>query len=143
MTKTESETRANRIDPVLRDAGWGVIAGSHVARELTIAPGRIMGGGQRGATLSADYVLSYRGRQLAVVEAKKASLGHTAGVGQAKDYATRLQTRMAYATNGIGWYSIDINTGAEGDLTLPSPGPLDITGLRRCVTRKALSGQAA
>ena len=24
MTETESDTRANRIDPVLRDAGWGV-----------------------------------------------------------------------------------------------------------------------
>lgn len=126
MTETEADTRANRIDPVLRDAGWGVVEGSHIARELTIAPGRIMGGGQRGATLSADYVLSYRGRQLAVVEAKKAGRGHTAGVGQAKDYATRLQTRMAYATNGIGWYGIDMNTGTEGELALPFPGPLDL-----------------
>ena len=23
-TETEADTRANRIDPVLRDAGWGV-----------------------------------------------------------------------------------------------------------------------
>ncbi|MCB5198780.1 DEAD/DEAH box helicase family protein [Loktanella sp. TSTF-M6] len=126
MIETEADTRANRIDPVLREAGWGVVEGSHVARELTIAPGRIMGGGQRGVTLSADYVLSYRGRQLAVVEAKKVSLGHTTGVGQAKDYAARLQTRMAYATNGLGWYQIDMHTGAEGDLTLPFPGPLDL-----------------
>lgn len=123
MTETEADTRANRIDPVLRDAGWGVVAGSHVARELTIAPGRIMGAGQRGTSLSADYVLSMRGRQLAVIEAKRAGLGHTDGVGQAKDYARRLQARMAYATNGHGWYGIDMNTGTEGDLTAPFPTP--------------------
>ena len=61
MTETEADTRANRIDPVLRDAGWGVVEGSQVARELTIAPGRIMGGGQRGVTLSADSILFFRG----------------------------------------------------------------------------------
>ena len=126
MIETEADTRANRIDPVLRDAGWGVVEGSHIARELTIAPGRIMGAGQRGDRLSADYVLSMRGRQLAVVEAKRAGLGHTDGVGQAKDYARRLQARMAYSTNGHGWYGIDMNTGAEGDLTAPFPTPQEL-----------------
>jgi len=120
--ETESDTRANRIDPVLRDAGWGVVDGTHVHREL-ICPGRILGGGQRGTALSADYVLSYRGRKLAVIEAKKAGLGHTTGVGQAKDYARRLKARFAYATNGIGWYGIDMHTGAEGDIALPFPTP--------------------
>ena len=83
-------------------------------REL-ICPGRITGGGGRVNPLSADYVLTYRGRKLAVIEAKRAGLGHTAGVGQAKDYARRLQTRFAYSTNGLGWYGIDMNTGKEGD----------------------------
>jgi type I restriction enzyme, R subunit len=46
-------------------------------------------------------------------------------VGQAKDYAQRLQARFAYATNGIGWYGIDMVTGAEGDLALPFPTPED------------------
>ncbi|MEN5059692.1 DEAD/DEAH box helicase family protein [Luteimonas sp. TWI1416] len=121
-TETEADTRANRIDPVLRDAGWGVIDGAQVQREL-ICPGRILAGGQRGTALSADYVLSYRGRKLAVIEAKKAGLGHTSGVGQAKDYAGRLKARYAYATNGIGWYGIDMQTGAEGDIALPFPTP--------------------
>lgn len=122
MHETEADTRANRIDPVLRDAGWGVVEGAQVHREL-ICPGRILGGGQRGTALSADYVLSYRGRKLAVIEAKRAGLGHSAGVGQAKDYAARLQARFAYATNGIGWYGIDMDTGAEGDIALPFPTP--------------------
>jgi type I restriction enzyme, R subunit len=120
--ETEADTRANRIDPVLRDAGWGVMDGAHVHREL-ICPGRILGGGQRGTALSADYVLSYRGRKLAVIEAKRAGLGHSTGVGQAKDYAGRLKARFAYATNGIGWYGIDMHTGAEGDIALPFPTP--------------------
>ena len=123
--ETEADTRANRIDPVLRAAGWGVEEGAHVHREQ-ICPGRILSGGQRGTPLSADYVLSYRGRKLAVIEAKKASLGHTAGVGQAKDYATRLQARFAYATNGIGWYGIDMHTGEEADLALPFPTPQEL-----------------
>ncbi len=122
MGETEADTRANRIDPVLRDAGWGVVDGTRVYREL-ICPGRILAGGQRGTPLSADYVLSYRGRKLAVIEAKRAGLGHTTGVGQAKDYAGRLKARFAYASNGIGWYGIDMHTGTEGDIALPFPTP--------------------
>lgn len=124
-TETEADTRANRIDPALREAGWGVVAGSRVNREM-ICPGRITGGGGRANPLSADYVLSYRDRKLAVIEAKRAGLGHTAGVGQAKDYATRLQARFAYASNGIGWYAIDMSTGKEGDLALPFPSPQEL-----------------
>ncbi len=126
MLETEADTRANRIDPVLREAGWGVVPGSHVARELTISPGRILGGGQRAASLSADYVLSFRGRQLAVIEAKRFGLGHTSGVGQAKQYAALLKARFGYATNGGGWYGIDMHTGAEGDIALPFPTPEDL-----------------
>ena len=125
MIETEADTRANRIDPVLRAAGWGVVEGSKVNREM-ICPGRITGGGGRVNPLSADYVLSYRDRKLAVIEAKRAGLGYTDGVGQAKDYAGRLQARFAYATNGIGWYAIDMQTGVEGDFALPFPSPQEL-----------------
>ncbi len=125
MTETEADTRANRIDPVLRAAGWGVVDGAKVHREL-ICPGRITSGAGRANPLSADYVLSYRGRKLAVVEAKRAGLGHTAGVGQTKDCAGRLQARFAYATNGLGWYGIDMQAGTEGDIALPFPTPQEL-----------------
>lgn len=125
MSETEADTRANRIDPVLSDAGWGVVEGSKISREM-ICPGRITGGGGRANPLSADYVLSYRDRKLAVVEAKRAGLGHTDGVGQAKDYASRLNARFAYSTNGLGWYGIDMNTGGEGDISLPFPTPQEL-----------------
>lgn len=124
MNETEADTRANRIDPVLRAAGWGVVEGSRIRREA-ICPGRITGAG-RVNPLAADYVLSFRGQKLAVIEAKRAGLGYTDGVGQAKDYAKRLQARFAYATNGIGWYGIDMQSGKEGDLALPFPSPQDL-----------------
>ena len=39
----EAETRAELIDPALRDAGWGVVEGSKVLRErhCEITPGRL------------------------------------------------------------------------------------------------------
>ncbi len=122
--ETEAETRADRIDPALKRAGWGVVEGSRIRREL-ICPGRIQIGGKRAAGLPCDYVLFYRGQKLAALEAKKASLGHTEGVTQAKDYATRLGARFAYSSNGIGWYEIDMETGAERDIApFPSPDEL-------------------
>lgn len=119
--ETEADTRAERIDPVLAAAGWGQ-NGSKVRREV-ICPGRIQSGGTRGKGLSADYVLIHKGQKLAVLEAKRAGVSHRSGVGQAKDYATRLGSRYAYASNGLSWYQIDMANGAEGDMALPFPTP--------------------
>ena len=120
--ETEAETRADRIDPVLRAAGWGVIEGSRIRREM-ICPGRIQAGGKRGKGLACDYVLFHKGQKLAVLEAKRAGLSHRDGVGQAKDYAGRLGARFAYASNGLRWYGIDMAAAAEGDMLLPFPSP--------------------
>ena len=121
----EAETRAELIDPLLVAAGWGVVEGSRIRREFPIAPGRIEGGGRRGKSLSADYVLSYRNTALAVVEAKADSLSLTEGVGQAKEYAAKLQLRFTYASNGKGIYAIDRETGEEGEAeAFPSPQEL-------------------
>ncbi len=71
----ESETRAELIDPALAKAGWGVVDGSRVRREFPITKERLKGyAGQRTSILSADYVLVYKNRNLAVVEAKKSDL---------------------------------------------------------------------
>jgi len=121
MDETEADTRAERIDPVLAAAGWGQ-NGSRIRREV-ICPGRIQAGGKRGKSLSCDYVLFHKGQKLAVLEAKRAGISHRNGVGQAKDYATRLGSRFAYASNGLNWYQIDMATGAEGDMALPFPTP--------------------
>jgi len=83
------------------------------------------GGGRRGKSLSADYVLSYRNTDLAVVEAKADSLPLTEGVGQAKEYAAKLQLRFTYASNGKGIYAIDRETGEEGEAeAFPTPQEL-------------------
>ena len=113
MSRNESETRAELISPKLALDGWGKAGHSIIRREVSITAGRILGGGKRGSKLSADYVLEFQGRKLAAVEAKRESLSYTEGVRQAKDYATRLQCRFAYATNGHDIYQIDMLTGDE------------------------------
>lgn len=121
----EAGTRAEHIDPALREAGWGVVDGSRVQREFQITHGRIQGAGQRGKAEIADYVLVYRNTQLAVIEAKAWDKHYTEGAAQAKCYARKLAIRFTYATNGQRIYAIDMLTGAEGDLlSFPTPEEL-------------------
>jgi type I restriction enzyme R subunit len=120
----EAETRADLIDPALKAAGWGVVEGSRIRREV-IAPGRLEGGGRRGKSEIADYVLIHRNTKLAVIEAKKRAAPLTEGLGQAKLYAGKLLTRFAFSTNGEGVYQVDMQTGAEGPVdSFPSPEAL-------------------
>jgi len=121
----EAETRAEHIDPALKAVGWGVVDGSRIRREYPITLGRIEGHGKRGKALTADYVLEYRNTKLAVIEAKAWDKELTEGVGQAKDYAGKLEVRFTYSTNGQGIYGIDMETGVEGELAnFPTPGEL-------------------
>ncbi|MBP7667079.1 MAG: DEAD/DEAH box helicase family protein, partial [Burkholderiaceae bacterium] len=120
----EAETRAEHIDPALKAAGWGVVDGSRVRREV-IAPGRLQGRGQRTQADIADYVLIHRNTKLAVIEAKAWDKAHTEGLGQAKKYAAKLAVRFTYSTNGQAIYGADMATGAEGDVACyPSPDEL-------------------
>ncbi|XSG82093.1 MAG: EcoAI/FtnUII family type I restriction enzme subunit R [Methyloligella sp. ZOD6] len=120
----EAETRAELIDPALKDAGWGVVADSRIPREM-LCSGRIEGAGRRGRQEIADYVLTYRNHKLAVIEAKARDKPDTEGVGQAKAYAEKLQARFAYSTNGRRIYQIDMETGAETYVDrYPSPDEL-------------------
>lgn len=121
----ESETRAELIDPALKAAGWGVVEGSRIMRECQITQGRLQGAGQKTKPEIADYVLVYQNRKLAVIEAKRAALHYTEGLAQAKSYATKLETRFTYATNGKQIYAVDMQTGHEQDvLRFPSPDEL-------------------
>src|SRR4051812_16512704 len=124
----EYETRSEHITPALKAAGWGVVEGSKIEYEFQVTNGRIMGAGKpRGARLIADYVLVYKNRKLAVVEAKAWDEELTEGVGQAKEYADKLQVRFAYSSNGQGVYPIDMQTAVEGPggaMVFPSPQEL-------------------
>ncbi len=114
----EAETRAEHIDPALAAAGWGIVADSRIRREYPITLGRLEGDGRRG-------MLEYRNTKLAVVEAKAWDKPLTEGVGQAKNYAGKLELRYAYASNGQGIYGIDMHTGAETELAqYPTPEEL-------------------
>lgn len=121
----ETETRAEYIDPALKAAGWGVVEDSHIRMEFPINKGRLIGHGQRSKPDKADYILQYKNRNLAVIEAKARDKYYTEGVGQAKDYAGRLQVRFTYSTNGLQIYGIDMESGKEGDVTTyPTPDEL-------------------
>ncbi|MBA4409419.1 MAG: DEAD/DEAH box helicase family protein [Bacteroidota bacterium] len=121
----EAQTEFEYIDPALKAAGWGVVEGSQVRKQWPISQGRLLGQGRRSKPLKADYVLRYKNRSLAVVEAKARDIYYTDGVAQAKDYAERLNVRFTYATNGLKIYGIDMQMGLEGDVShYPSPEEL-------------------
>jgi len=121
----EAETRAELIDPKLRDVGWGVIEGSKILREYKVTIGKIQTGGGRSKPLIADYVLVYKGVKLAIVEAKSNDLEVGEGVAQAKLYAEKMHLETTYATNGKEIYCICMKTGTEGLVTnFPTPDEL-------------------
>lgn len=121
----ETETRAELIDPALALAGWGVVEGSKIRREFPISKGMLIGHGQRTNPDKADYILQYRNRNIAVIEAKRRDVHYTEGVAQAKDYAGRLNIRFTFSTNGLKIYEIDMQEGQEKDVVaFPSPDEL-------------------
>ena len=125
----EAETRAEHIDPALKEAGWGVVEGSRIHREYLITPGRLEGYGLRAKAEIADYILMYRNHKLAVIEAKAWDKALTAGAAQAKSYAAKMSIRFAYTTNGQGLYKIDMKRGKESEIAAyPTPQELwDLT----------------
>ena len=121
----EQETRTNKILPALHKAGWGKVEGAVIREEFKISQGRLIGNGQRSRPLDADYVLQYRNRNLAVVEAKSDQKTYTEGLSQAKNYAKLLHVRFTYSTNGDQIYQVDMNEAKEGDVDrYPTPDEL-------------------
>ena len=121
----EADTRAEYIDKQLAAAGWSTGGDVRVQREYNINAGEIKAGGIRTGKLIADYVLSYKNRKLAVVEAKSNELEVGEGVAQAKLYAQKLHLETSYAANGNEIYQICHKTGAEGLVTeFPTPEEL-------------------
>jgi len=121
----EAETRAELIDPAIKEAGWGAVDSSRVGREVPITLGRLQGAGRRAKPDIADYVLYFKNEKLAVIEAKRRDAELTEGATQAKNYADKLHARFAYSTNGRGIYRIDMQTGKEGEIDrYPTPEEL-------------------
>jgi len=121
----EAETRAELIDPKLKESGWGVVEDSKILREHHITIGKLQTGLGRAKPSIADYILIYKGRKLAVIEAKKDKLEVGEGVAQAKDYALKLHLETTFATNGKKIYQICMETGKEGIIKkFPTPDEL-------------------
>src|SRR5690242_769882 len=114
----EAETRAELIDPKLKEDGWDSKSNPEVKvhREYHITAGKIKATGGRNKPLIVDYLLTFKGRKLAVVEAKSDELPVGEGVAQAKDYAEKLQIEDAYAANGKEIYHIDMDSAKEGPI---------------------------
>jgi len=121
----EAETRAELIDPKIKEAGWGDVEGSFVRREFKITNGEIKPGGIRAGIIRADYVLIYKNRKLAVIEAKSDELNVSDGVSQAKDYAQKLKLLTSYSSNGHKIYEINYSKKEKGEMFITSEGEVD------------------
>ena len=120
----ESDTRLHKIDPKLKQAGWGTVEGSRITTEYTFTRGKISQS-QKAVPKRADYVLVYKGVKLAIVEAKSDELSYAEGVPQAKEYADMLGIRFTYATNGNDIYEMDRESCDEHFVNaFPSPDEL-------------------
>ena len=114
----ESDTRLKKIDPALKVAGWGVVEGSDIfteQRAYIVSPGRIVTKAKRNPD-KIDYLLTYKGVKIGIVEAKKDERDVSAGVEQAKKYATAMNIRYTYSTNGDKIWAIDMQA-KPGDFT--------------------------
>ena len=120
----EAQTRLNKIDPALKKAGWNVAEQSHIIVEYAITNGRVSKS-VAPKPLKADYILTYKGVKLAVVEAKSDEKDVSEGVAQAKQYAKMLNIRFTYVTNGDKIYAMDMETGEEQEVSAyPTPEQL-------------------
>lgn len=114
----ESDTRLKKIDPALRATGWGVVEGSDIfteQRAYLLTPGRIVTKAKRNPD-KIDYLLTYKGVKIGIIEAKKDELDVSAGVEQAKKYAAAMNIRYTYSTNGDKIWAIDMDA-KPGDFT--------------------------
>lgn len=116
----EADTRAEKIDPQLKKAGWGTINNSKIRREYFTNNESPFN--SKKDKKKADYVLIYKNRRIAVVEAKSDELEVSEGISQAKDYARRLNLLSAYSTNGKEIYEIRYSINSEGKRIINSEG---------------------
>jgi type I restriction enzyme R subunit len=133
----EADTCRKLIVPKLQAAGWETEPHS-IAEQRTVTDGRIVPAGKgfiRRPPKRVDYLLRYtRDFPLAVIEAKADYKLASDGLQQAKDYATMLGLKFAYATNGQEIVEFDFLTGLERSRA-DYPAPNDLWGRYRAATR--------
>ena len=118
--ETESETRKNRINKRLKQAGWDTKDSSIVRQEIDTKNSDFKSRdyktvkdtlGSKEEKAYADYILlDSKGNPLAVIEAKRTSKDSRVGQAQAEGYAKDIKDQtnsdiFIYFTNGIDiWF---------------------------------------
>ncbi len=98
---------------------------SVISGEYHLTLGKLQTGAGRAKPLISDYILVYKGRKLAQIEAKSDEQEVGEGVAQAKNYAEKLHLQTTFSTNGKEIYQICMETGKEGLITnFPTPDEL-------------------
>lgn len=101
MPLSEQDTKAKLIDPKIHACGW---VEDYIVREYQIADDRFYVEGEEYKRLDtkkfADYVLKYKETIIAVLEAKAEDESPEKYLSQVQDYAKRLDTPLAYISNG-------------------------------------------
>lgn len=125
---TEEEVKLNYITPAIEQAGWQK---KQIRMEYPINAGKIVLRGnivKRLKKKKADYVLFYKENlPLAIVEAKDNDHLIGDGMFQAQEYASKLDVRFVFTSNGDGFLCHDMATGEEKQINLdefPSPEAL-------------------
>ena len=125
MSRDEHNTRIELIDPALKSAQWSIAPQSCIIEEYHICPGRISDSDGHKKRYRADYLLRYRGQNMAIIEAKAEGAMATEGLRQAKKYAHRLELPWVYSTNGQAIYQVNMRTGQQGPIKrYPTPEQL-------------------
>jgi type I restriction enzyme R subunit len=93
--------------------------------EYKITDGRIQLSGKRAKSKFADYVLEYKNKKLAIIEAKRLEFGATEGLDQVKEYGQMLNIDFVYATNGKEIYEYSLKTNS-GKIVENFPTPQDL-----------------
>lgn len=123
MSRNETQTCRELIEPALRQAGW------IFDKQLVLGPGpvNISGGNMYDDTqrLVVDYLLRLGPLPLAVLEAKAETESAADGMQQGSRYANRLGIRFSIASNGTEYILTDNQTGAFEALT-SAPTPADV-----------------
>lgn len=108
MPYSEDDTRVKIIDPKIKECGWQE---DFLIRQYPIADDRFFVEGEEYRKLEtrkfADYVLRYKETTIAVLEAKKENEDPLKHLGQAQDYAKRLDVPIVYVSNGRETYLHD------------------------------------
>lgn len=126
---TEEDVKLKFITPSIEKAGWD--RNTQIEMEYKISPGRVVVNeinARRAMPKKADYLLSYRKNlPIAIVEAKDDNHKISDGLAQAQEYASKLNVRFVYTSNGKGFFFHDMITGEEKEIPMdkfPSPQEL-------------------